>query len=356
MIKDTNYVENEIAVDGELTGLQPSDFNYYYEGMSIDKYVYSTTEPRKQVATVVGTDCFTVIPQPDQAYQDSTKKIDITGIPEFTMVPSITDGTQTVTFFDLNMQPVSMIKYTVPISWATWSSPPDSESATPPVLYSNGLDSITMTLSKPVCTFGFELEPNLRMIFSYTVEFYSGTDLVGSITQDVNGDFGARLFAAKTCCCTAFDRVVITAEQPSFGFAIAQVRYSTDCSSHCECCCEEPVPVTFEGCQDLQIVPITVADLSCEGRMLIVDVTVTACENRKVAVGVLICNDEETKPLRFKVCEACMPESTDPRIHCVRHTFRFCFIFETNLCSPLSLNVKTFAEYACFDFPCNCEN
>ena len=195
----------------------------------------------------------------------------------------------------------------------------------------------------------------LRLIFSYTVEFYSGTDLVGTITQNVNGDFGARLFAARTCCCTPFDRVVITG-QPSLGFAIAQVRYSTDCSSHCECCCEEPVPVTFEGCEDSKILPITVANLNCEGRLLIVDVTVTACENRKVAVGVLICDDEETKPLRFKVCEACMPESKTPGANCVQHTFRFCFIFETDLCSPLSLKVKTFAEYACFDFPCSCES
>lgn len=164
-------------------------------------------------------ECLTPIPNPDAQYQAATTKIDISAIPDFTSVNSITDGVQTVTLA------VPAEKRTVPDSWSTWSSPPQSESATPSVLFTATSNSNILTLSVPASTFGFELEPNDLGTHTFTVEFFSGNILVGSITRDVTGNSGALLFAGTTCG-PCIDRVVITGPDAAGGFAIAQVRYT----------------------------------------------------------------------------------------------------------------------------------
>lgn len=158
----------------------------------------------------------TVIPQPDAAYLASTTKIDVASVPDFTILDFITDGTLTVTFDN----PVQ--KLTVPTGWATWSSPPDAESATPAVLY-QGFSFMTMDLSLPVTTFGFELEPNPFSTQDFDVDFVflSGPTVVGTISLSVEGFAGSRLFAATTQD-LPFDQIIISGTSD---FAIAQVRY-----------------------------------------------------------------------------------------------------------------------------------
>ena len=320
---------------------QTCSFNNYYEGLPIDQYVYATDTDFQQVDPVDCCSCFNIINEPNNDYLNSTTKIDISALVNGTIYPSITDGFQTVNF----TPPV--IKLTVPNGgWNTWSAPPFSESATPSVLYSNSSLNLTLNLSKPACIFGFELEPNPYANIAFTVQFFSGQTLVGTITKVINGNSGARLIAAESSCDNLFDRIVI---RGGADFSIAQVRYNT---VNCRCCGEEPTTVTFDRCNDYETLPITVSQLSCQGRLLVVDVTVTACRNRNVAVGVLIC-DSNSNPIRFKVQEGCMPTSTTPETTCVRNTFRFCFVFESELCQPLSLTTKVFAEYACFEIPCS---
>ncbi|MDR5587051.1 MULTISPECIES: hypothetical protein [Clostridium] len=340
-------MNDNINCENTIDEIRNLEISYCYSPTLVDKYMNQETKNVKQPTTLVALDCFTTFDNPDTAYTAATKKIDISGISQGTFLNSITDGTQTVTFSS-NMQ-----KLNVPSGWNNWSSPPLSEDSTPDVLFSNFQNSMTITLSEPSCIFGFEMEANLFGTFPLTVEFYSGNEFVGNIVRTVTSPNGARLFAAKTCCDTPFDRIEIIVP-PALGFGIAQVRYSTDCSSECDCCCNEAVDANFVGCEESRNVPIEITNLKCQGRLLIVDVTVTACENRKVAIGVLVCDEEEEDVLRFKVCEACMPESTTPEIPCVENTFRFCFGFETDLCDPLSLKVKTFAEYASFNFECDC--
>lgn len=156
---------------------------------------------------------FTIITQPSSSYLSSTKLIDITGIPDFSSIDSISDGVQTVEFSSF------VSKRQVPDSWLTWSSPPDSESSAPPVLYSNGLTSLSMALSIPSTIFGFELEPNPFASFNYTADFYSGSTLVGSISRTLIGAGGARLFAASD---SPFTRVVVSG---GADFGMAQFRY-----------------------------------------------------------------------------------------------------------------------------------
>ena len=296
--------------------------------------------------------CFKEIEAPTKAYQDSTTKIDISSLTELQFYNSINDDELTVNFS------IPLKKLTVPDNWELWAAPPITESETPSILYTNcGATSLTLNLSKPCCTFGFELQPSLfETGVTAKVEFYSGEKLVGTIQKTIDYLPNTALFAAKTCCCTPFDKIEISIDEPYCGFAIAQVRYNTDCSPDCKCkCCfSYAIPVTIEACKDSVTLPLKITKLNCIGRLLTFDVTVTACEKSSVVVGVLVCDKTSTKVLRFKVCEACMLESTVPGKPCVEHTFKFCFVFEKNLCRSVPLTIKTFSEYACFDFPCRC--
>lgn len=157
---------------------------------------------------------FVSITNPDAAYLASTTKIALPGSgPDVT---SITDGTLTVGFSD------SMAQRQVPGGWGTWSSPPNSESATPAVLRNLDISSLTLALSQDVTTFGLELESNAFGAFDFTAQFFDGLTEIGSITRSVNGNAGARLFAGTSDI--AFDRVVISVAGTT-GFALAQVRY-----------------------------------------------------------------------------------------------------------------------------------
>ncbi len=163
---------------------------------------------------------FTQIPQPNAVYQATTTKIDISGLTLYQNYSSITDGTLTVTF----SSPLEK-RGPVPTGWATWSSPPWSESATPDVLFATS-NSLNMTLSQPVTILGFELEPNTFTSENYTVDFVlmSGPTIVGTINMPIDGSAGARLVAASVTG-GSFDKVKIVGT-PALGFAIAQVRYS----------------------------------------------------------------------------------------------------------------------------------
>src|SRR5690349_12043158 len=86
-------------------------------------------------------------------YVSATSKLAISS-PVFTNLSSLSDSTLTTSF----SSPLQVLQ--VPLTWDTWSSPPFSENANPTVLWSQGLATITLTFSKPVTTFGFELEPN----------------------------------------------------------------------------------------------------------------------------------------------------------------------------------------------------
>jgi hypothetical protein len=172
-------------------------------------------KPKSKSARLLASS-FTPIMNPDAAYQSSTQKVDFSGEPSGTNLSSVSDGFQTVTFSS------SMNKRgPVPTGWATWSAPPFSESANPFVLFSNGNSVMTWTLARPSAIFGFELEPDPFAVVNFNVDFFSGATLIGSVARAVNGNAGARLFAAQTN--GSFDRVVITGGSD---FAIAQIRYA----------------------------------------------------------------------------------------------------------------------------------
>jgi hypothetical protein len=165
---------------------------------------------------------FIPIPAPNASYLASTTRINITP-PDFTPLTSLSDNLLTVSF----SSPLEV--RTVPTTWASWASPPASESATPRVLYtgnpfpSTGID---LTFSRSISPFVVEMEPNnSSTLFTLTATFFSGATLVGSISLPTSGTAGSRLFAGATSN-QAFTRVNLSAPPESGGLAIAQVRYA----------------------------------------------------------------------------------------------------------------------------------
>lgn len=155
------------------------------------------------------------IADPNAAYLARTAYIDPSYLSDGDPVNSITDGILTVMF----SAPVT--KLTHPDSWASWSSPPDSEGDIGPVLWSNGATSLSMVLSTPVRTFGFEAEPNEFSIHTMTATFYNESHtLLGSLVQDVDGSGGARLFGASA------DPIMFIDLSTDLDFAFGAIRYS----------------------------------------------------------------------------------------------------------------------------------
>jgi len=164
---------------------------------------------------------FTPIATPTAAYTSSTDLIDISSIPDFTTgITSVTDGTQTVSF------DVALEKRTVGSSWSTWNNPPFVESSNPPVLFRTDGNSLTMTLSVLSTTFGFELEGNSFGAAEYRVTFYEGAVAVGSITETIIGQAGAKLIDAYSTDEFFTSVRIDNIDGLANGFAIAQVRYA----------------------------------------------------------------------------------------------------------------------------------
>ncbi|MGC8783939.1 MAG: PEP-CTERM sorting domain-containing protein [Armatimonadota bacterium] len=171
---------------------------------------------------------FTPISSPDAAYLASTTYIDPSAIPDFTDVTSITDGTLTVSFKDAaGSASLAMNKITAPGSaWGTWSQAPDSQRGaadTLAVFFSNGATAARFVLSSPMNIFGFEAEPNPFSVHTMTARFYDASDnLLGTISRNVNGNAGARLFAASSPTPIAY--VVFSSD---VDWAVGAFRYGT---------------------------------------------------------------------------------------------------------------------------------
>ena len=175
---------------------------------------------------------FTQISLPDAAYTSSTTLIPITAA-NGTTVSSVTAGSQTITLS------TGLVAAQVGVSgWSTWNSPPNAETATPKVVASySTLASLTLTLSTPTTTFGFELEPNTFGVFPISVTFMNGATTLGTVTRSPNGSSGALLFAASSS--TPITGAVITATGGGNGYAMAQLRYAASTGP-------QPVPTLGE--------------------------------------------------------------------------------------------------------------
>jgi N-acetylneuraminic acid mutarotase len=178
----------------------------------------SKLQPRPAASSLASTMAL-AFTNPDQDYLSKTIKIDIGSLAELSTTTSVSNGQQTV-LFDIPLQ-----RLQVPESWSTWSSPPESEAETPPILFTQNQNSLSITLTQSASIVGFELEPNTLEPFTFTADFFSGTQLVGSVARMVDGNAGAGLMAALSTTLPIDHVTVSSAEDPS-GFSIAQLRYS----------------------------------------------------------------------------------------------------------------------------------
>ena len=153
----------------------------------------------------------TQITTPDLAYTSGTTQLAITGA-DFSSISSLSDAFVTVSFDTGD-------KRTAPGGgWSTWGSPPDTEPTPTPVIYTNGLTTITFNFSKALSTFGFEAEPNPFSLQNFSVEYFLGGVSQGTIARAIDGSAAARLLAASG----TFDKAMVTA---STDFAFGRVRY-----------------------------------------------------------------------------------------------------------------------------------
>ncbi len=153
-----------------------------------------------------------IILVPDTTYTDSTNKIPISGP---SPASSLTDGVQTVSFSN----PLAITPF------LPWGIPPDVEAADPGnVLFRPTAAPVTLTLSSPVRTFGFELANDAYASLQVTATFRLGTTVVEIDQRMLASGGNALLFAVTEP--TFFDNVVISAPDASFGYALAQIRYS----------------------------------------------------------------------------------------------------------------------------------
>jgi hypothetical protein len=144
-------------------------------------------------------------------YPSNTKLVDLSGIADFTPVTK-----QNGVSFSPALE-----KRSVPASWGTWGSPPDTESATPNILYTAGATSITLKFPKRGrSTVGAEVEPNPFEVHTFTAVLKTkGGATLCTITRDADGSAGARVLAA-----TASGKVKTMTISSDVDFAIAQVR------------------------------------------------------------------------------------------------------------------------------------
>jgi hypothetical protein len=180
---------------------------------------------------------FSCISQPDPLYTSVTTRIDFSTTTVNRMnYDSISGGGLMIDFS------IPLMRLTVPGSWGTWNCPPATEAVCPqapptnprnlPVLFTNGPETVTLTLSSAEATFGFEVQPDLSDIERITAIFFDASGMrVGTITRDVSGNGGALLFAGSSS--VSFKTVMVTDSGPGgtcpatsvCDFAIANPRF-----------------------------------------------------------------------------------------------------------------------------------
>ncbi len=166
---------------------------------------------------------YTAIDNPDADYLAGTGKCVIDGVP-VSPTSTCTDAFGSQVMFS----PVGQARQ-VPSSWATWSSPPFSESSTPKISFWPGtmatLDYGTQAVDG--FTIGSEWEPNSFSMFTIVCSFQSGGATVVSVSRPVVGMAGARLFAVASDGDPgdpSIDTIVCSIPAGAQGFATAQIR------------------------------------------------------------------------------------------------------------------------------------
>ncbi len=125
----------------------------------------------------------------------------------------------------------------VPGSWATWGSPPNTESSTPNVLYNEGFSTLHVDVSGSFNTTGFELEPDQFQQETIDVIYHSSDGDAFTLTLMPNGSAGALLFAVQDDTPGSTITSIDITDEAGDDFATAQWR-----AGNSTCCFPSPEP------------------------------------------------------------------------------------------------------------------
>lgn len=169
----------------------------------------------------------TVFNVPDDAYLKATTLMTLEKPANFSIINSIADKKLKITFVDSLMKMPGF-----PNGWtALWNTKPFVERESPTVLYTRQQNRLTVTLSKYVEIFGFELAPNLYNSYEFIAGFYDSRQNppLASVVQVATTPSGAKLFAVKSEKPFNVIEISFTGNQETanhpYGFAIANIRY-----------------------------------------------------------------------------------------------------------------------------------
>ncbi len=165
---------------------------------------------------------FTPIDDVSGDYTIKTTLLDISEIPCGENVNSISDENLKLNFNHLFYK-------TNCSNSGGWGSYPMVEGPSPHILSTDEAGSVTISLSKPVSTFGLELLPGSFGDYFIIVDFYSKTRLIGSVKKPNAGVYDSPeglVFAAITN--DGFEKIVVQGFSTESGFNMAQFRYTLD--------------------------------------------------------------------------------------------------------------------------------
>lgn len=170
-----------------------------------------------------------LISQPHDEYLMSTTRMDLDHLVEMEGMKSLDNGEQSLDFS------VSVYKLKVGSSpgWSTWGAPPETESADPYVISTldvrNGsfANKIEIQLSLPTSTFGFEIEGNNYHSTYFSVTYFAGDEILGSIDHYIRGAYGARLAAVTSLGSRITGVTIRNTYGDAGGFAMANFRYAS---------------------------------------------------------------------------------------------------------------------------------
>ena len=154
---------------------------------------------------------------PDAAYQAESTEIDISSLVDGVGgVSHVSDASVSIGFGVVVINAggieesgsAAFDKETVPTYPPTWSLPPMSESATPPIIDTLGAYDIWLCFTHPVLTFGCEIQPvDDQAPRMFTARFYSGQTIAGTISENISGwsasfltPSAIPLTSCKPCC------------------------------------------------------------------------------------------------------------------------------------------------------------
>ena len=174
-------------------------------------------------------------------YVQSTKKLGFSNLAEGMFISKFGNSEFKITAdHEFNRTGFGRLKNGPKGWWTHWNYSPYTESEYPEVLFARnrygaeviGQSSMTLLLSRPVNTFGFEIAPNVtgkdyKVIVEYPEYSTYRAPTLFQVEQTISSPSGARLIAVKSE--RAFDFVMIRIEGMTYreaGLAISNIRYA----------------------------------------------------------------------------------------------------------------------------------